>query len=148
MEEAGNNTSHFTPKQHEAIALLARGNTQECTAETVGVARQTIATWMKKPEFKSAIELYSQKAIARREKSVDAKMSQLELKALETLEVLMDSAVKEADRINAARAVLAHQNSRRHESNNGVLVNFGGLHFLGSPSMNDTVEGDVANADD
>ena len=148
MEEADNKTSHFTPKQHEAIALLARGNTQECTAETVGIGTTTLTRWLKKPEFKSAIELYSQKAIARREKSVDAKMSQLELKALETLEEILANAQKDSDRINAARAVLAHQNSRRQESNNGVLVNFGGLHFLGSPSMNDTVEGDVVNADD
>lgn len=146
--EATDNTSLFSPKQHEAIALLARGNTQECTAQTVGVTRQTVAEWMKKAEFKKAVELYSQKSIARREKSIDAKMSQLELKALETLEELLNTAQKDSDRINAARAVLAHQNSRKSEANNGVLVNFAGLQFLGSPSVNDTVEGDVVNADD
>jgi len=146
MEEA-ENTTRFSPKQHEAIALLARGNTMEQAAQGAGVGIATIARWRKLPEFMQAVEQFSQKSIARREASIDAKMSKLELKALETLEELMNGAAKDADRINAAKAVLAHQNSRKMESNSGVMVNFAGLQFLGSPSPDDIVTGDVANAD-
>lgn len=141
-------TSPFTPKQNEAIACLARGGKWEEAARAAGVHVQTIANWMRKPEFKQAIDVYSQKSIARREKSIESKMTQLELKALETLEEIMNNAQKDADRVNAAKAVLAHQNSRKSESNNGLLVNFAGLQFLGSPKPDDIVTGDVVNADE
>jgi len=147
MEEA-DNTSRFTPKQNEAIALLARGSTQEQAAQGVGVTRQTINGWMKKPDFQLAVDQYSQKSIARREKTVESLMSSLEVEALRTLQELMQNAQKESDRIKAAQVVLSHQNSRKTESNNGLLVNFAGLQFLGSPKPDDIVTGDVVNADD
>lgn len=147
MEEA-EITPRFTPKQNEAIACLARGSKWEDAANAAGVHIQTIARWMRVPEFKQAINDYSQKSIARREKTVEAKMSQLELKALETLEELMQNAEKDSDRIKAAQVVLSHQNSRKTESNNQMLVNFAGLQFLGSPKPDDIVTGDVVNADD
>lgn len=146
MEEA-ETTTRFTPKQNEAIALLARGNTWKQTAEEVGVHIDTIANWNRKPEFKQAVDMYSQKAIARREKTVESMMSSLELEALKTLQELMQNAQKESDRIKAAQTILSHQNSRKTESNNQMLVNFAGLQFLGSPKPDDIVAGDIANAD-
>lgn len=149
MEETENGiVTRFKPKQNEAIALLARGTTWQKTAEAVGVNIATIAAWNRKPEFKQAIDQYSQKSIARREKTVESLMSSLEVEALRTLQELMQNAQKESDRIKAAQVVLSHQNSRKTESNNGLLVNFAGLQFLGSPKPDDIVTGDVVNADE
>ena len=146
MEEAG--TTRFSPKQNEAIALLARGCTYDQAAEGASVNKYTVAKWMKSPDFRAAVDLVSQKAIAKREKTIEAKMSQLELKALETLEDLMKNATKDADRINAAKAVLAHQNGRKVESSASDVVNFLGMSLPGSPKMENMITGDVANADD
>ena len=147
MEEI-ESTVRFTPKQNEAIACLARGNTWKQTSETVGVGMTTIASWCKKPEFKQAIDQYSQKSIARREKTVESMMSSLEVEALKTLQELMQNAEKDSDRIKAAQVVLSHRNSRTTEGNNQMLVNFTGLQFLGSPKSDDIVTGDVVNADE
>lgn len=142
-----NITPRWTPKQNEAIALLARGTTWQKTADAVGVNIATIANWNRKPEFKQAVDQYSQKSIARREKTVESLMSSLEVEALRTLQDLMQNAQKESDRIKAAQVVLSHQNSRKTESSNQMLVNFAGLQFLGSPKPDDIVTGDVVNED-
>lgn len=141
-------TPRWTPKQNEAIACLARGGKWEEAARAAGVHIQTISNWMRKPEFKQAIDQYSQKSIARREKTVESLMSSLEVEALRTLQDLMQNAQKESDRIKAAQVVLSHQNSRKTESSNQMLVNFAGLQFLGSPKPDDIVTGDVVNADE
>ena len=146
MEEA-DITPKFTPKQNEAIACLARGSKWEEAANAAGVHIQTIARWMRMPEFKLAINDYSQKSIARREKTVESMMSSLEVEALKTLQELMQNAEKDSDRIKAAQVVLSHRNSRTTEGNNQMLVNFTGMQIPGSPKAEDLVAGDVANAD-
>lgn len=147
MQEA-DNTPRFTPRQQEAISMLARGCTWKQTAETVGVHVDTIASWNRKPGFKQAVDAVCQKSIALREKSIEAKMTQLEIKALETLEELMVNAQKDSDRITAARAVLAHQNGRKMEAETGTMVNFLGMTLPGSPRADAMVTGDVTNAND
>ncbi len=46
----------FTDAQQAAIVHLAHGQTQEATAELVGVSRKTIGRWCKDPEFRKAIK--------------------------------------------------------------------------------------------
>ena len=47
----------LTPKQQEAAALMASGQTQRQAAEAVGVSPQTLTAWSKKEDFQRHVLL-------------------------------------------------------------------------------------------
>ncbi|MEO1145152.1 MAG: hypothetical protein AAFY26_06100 [Cyanobacteria bacterium J06638_22] len=57
MAESGS----LSQKQIDAIASLASGMSQGATGDSVGVARSTIARWVKIPEFASELEAEKQR---------------------------------------------------------------------------------------
>lgn len=45
----------FSVKHARAITLLSRGFTQKATGKAIGVSQQTVAGWLRRPEFKEAV---------------------------------------------------------------------------------------------
>jgi len=87
----------MSPKQIEAIKLLARGSTQEEVANAIRVAKKTIQRWVKIPEFSQAIlDLQAatlNKIISKTSDAVSDDLSEISRQHFESLEnfkVLVD----------------------------------------------------------
>lgn len=134
----------FNVKQNNAIELFARGLTYRQVAEEVGVSQQCLANWNKLPGFKESVELFRTAYTSKRLREFDGKMGQLELDAIETLaEIMKDKEQKIPDRLAAARAILAHQNGRKAQNDNQILVSFNGMPAVGAVE-NQVIAGEVA----
>ena len=95
----------LTSNQRRAIVYLIQEDTITDAAEATGVTRQTLHTWLQRPEFQSALRA------ARREVFGHAitKLQNLATKAVDTLEELLDGdpeTVPPGVKLGAARAVL------------------------------------------
>ena len=127
----------FSAKQNLAIELFARGFTYREISAQVGVTTPTLTAWMKLPGFSESIDFYRQSVVSKRLKELDSKMGQYESEAVEFLASTMrDSEQKISDRLNAARMILAHQNSRKQMADNQVMVSFGGMPVIGKAEGN------------
>jgi hypothetical protein len=88
----------LTPQQAQAAAMLATGQTQEATAQAVGVCRVTIARWLKLDTFQEAIaQTIAQTTEAVANVAVKKTLSRLEMLTelhLKTYESLMSGELK------------------------------------------------------
>ncbi|MFB1486259.1 MULTISPECIES: hypothetical protein [unclassified Thiocapsa] len=91
------------PAQELAALRIASGWTQKATAQEAGVTEQSLsASWMKNPAFVAAIN-------RERKAMLDATRDHLRAlgtKATKTLEEVLDTAQKPADKLKAAEMVL------------------------------------------
>jgi len=135
----------FNVKQNNAIELFARGFSYRQVAQEVGVSLQTLANWNKLAGFQESVELFRHAYNSKRLKQFDGRMGQLELDAIETLaEIMKDKEQKIPDRLAAARAILAHQNGRKAQSDGQVMVSFSGMPAI-AQAENKFIPGDVGN---
>lgn len=98
-------------KQLKAIPILIASDTIEEAAQTIGIARTTLYSWMEKEEFNDAVK-------TARRKLLDKAMNKLintSMKAVSTLESLLN-ADSEAVRRAAANDILAHALKHRELS--------------------------------
>lgn len=91
----------LTPRQLDALQLIAAGQSQRQAAKAVGVSPQTMTAWRHLPEFENQLEALMAQAQA----ETLTMLRGQRIKALETINHLMDSAPA-ATRLQAARTVL------------------------------------------
>ena len=95
-------TLELLPKQQQAVALLAAGDSYTDVARKLDVPRRTLFDWRQDPAF--VADLSGQLAALR--ETTDAKLLSIASKAVDTLSTAMDSADGDAVKVSAARTVL------------------------------------------
>jgi len=91
----------LTPKQRQAAALIASGQSQRQVAMICGVTPQTMTTWAHTPAFSSHVE----SLLGTVERQTQQALHGLRLGAVETLAHLLDTGTPGA-RLQAARIIL------------------------------------------
>ena len=143
IKSPSNDGYKFNTRQSNAIELFARGFTYDQISEELSVDRKTLARWKKLPGFEETVELIRHAVNSKRLKEFDGRMGQLELEAIEVMAAIMkDPNAKVPDRLAAARGILTHQNGRKAQSDNQVMVSFGGMPVISS-AENKFIEGEV-----
>ena len=99
------NPSSLTPKQRQAAALIASGQSQRQVAKVCGVSPQTMTTWAHTPAFSSHVETF----LATVERQTQQALHGLRLRSVEVLSQLMDTG-SPAIRLQAAKVVLESTN--------------------------------------
>ena len=97
--------SKFTRKKEEAVAALLTQRNLEEAAKTVGIAPNTLLSWLKLPEFQAA---YREARRAAFSQSV-AQLQQATSAAVSTLlKVMVDPSTPASTKVRAADSVLDH----------------------------------------
>lgn len=130
--EAENN---FSAKQELAISLFGQGKTWNEVSEIVGISLPTISRWRNTlPGFKEKVRMLQMQNNSVILANLEDSMCAAENKAIIYLTSLLeDDGAKTSDRINAAKALLSHQNSRKAHEDGQVIVAFEDAPLPGVP---------------
>ncbi|MBN9429463.1 MAG: helix-turn-helix domain-containing protein [Burkholderiales bacterium] len=91
----------LTPKQNQAVSLIAAGKSQRQVAEEIGVSPQTITAWVHLPAFQDQLEAMLTTA----RKAATTQLLELRIQAIERLELLLNYGPFPVQ-LNAARIIL------------------------------------------
>jgi DNA-binding CsgD family transcriptional regulator len=107
----------LSPRQLQAVQLIASGKTQRQTSEDVGVTYQTVSGWMQKPEFVVEVN----KITSTVHEATATVLQGLRLRAVEVLGALLE-ADSAAIKLQAVRMVLeASAHPVRNSAANSTL---------------------------
>ena len=90
----------LTPKQQQAVALIASGKTQRQAAEAVGVSEQTMCAWTQKEVFQSHVRALLQPA----HEGVQTALQELHQRTAKVLASLLETAPP-ATKLQAIRLI-------------------------------------------
>lgn len=94
-------STHLSPRQLQAVQLIASGKTQRQASEEVGVTYQTVSGWMQKPEFVEEVN----KITSTVHEAAATALQGLRLRAVEVLGDLLETG-SAAIKLQAVRMVL------------------------------------------
>lgn len=98
--------STLTPRQLQAVQLIASGQSQRQAAKTVGVSPQTMNAWVQQPMFTEKV----QALIGNAHQSTVTMLQGQRVRAMEVLSTLLDTAPP-AVKLQAIRLVLEATNA-------------------------------------
>ena len=123
----------FTRKQQQAIELLARGGSNNETASSIGVNESTIRKWLKStPGFAESVEISRAMLPTIRHDELMKKVPELEHKAVEVLQELLESCDNPLVRLKAAQ--LALDLKTKVQGNGSIQVSFAAMPEPGIPN--------------
>lgn len=92
--------------QRQAALYLAQGHRTQDVAEQLGVSRRSVELWMQAPLFKKLVQQYQEQIAEETTRYTAHKLQELQAKAIDRIEHLMEHAESEAIQFNSAKFAL------------------------------------------